>query len=101
MPRGTAGAATLLGQPHDNPSERQEGWFKMSEIVQCGICGKTFNKRHVNSHIRLAHEKKSNPGFSARNEGGVMEEILRLYESLSEEKRKELQIRLKPQVSAG
>jgi hypothetical protein len=72
----------------------------MSEIVQCGICGKSFNKRYVNSHKRLAHAKKPNPGSSARNEGQVMEEILHLYERLSDEKRKELQIRLKSPASA-
>lgn len=72
----------------------------MSEIVKCGICGKSFNKRYVNSHKRLAHEKP-NPGSSAKNEGEVMQEIMHLYESLSEEKRKELQIRLKSPASAS
>ncbi len=72
----------------------------MSEIVKCGICGKSFNKRYVNSHKRLAHEKKPNPGSSAKTEGEVMEEILQLYESLSDEKRKELQIRLKSLASS-
>ena len=67
----------------------------MSEIVKCGICGKSFNKRHVKSHARLAHKKKSNPGSSSRDEGEVMEEILHWYEGLSDEERKELQIRLK------
>ena len=67
----------------------------MSEIVKCGICGKSFNKRHVTSHMRLAHNKKSNPDSSARDEEEVMEEILHLYERLSDEERKELQIRLK------
>jgi len=67
----------------------------MSEIVKCGICGKSFNKRYVNSHKRLAHKTKPNSGSSAKNESEVMEEILHLYESLSDEKRKELQIRLK------
>ena len=73
----------------------------MSEIVQCGICGKSFNKRFVNSHKRLAHAKRPNPDSSAGNEGGVMEEILHLYENLSDAKRKELQIRLKSLASAG
>ncbi len=73
----------------------------MSEIVKCGICGKSFNKSHVKAHMRLAHKKESNTGSSARNEGEVMEEILRLYESLSDEKRKELQIRLKSPASAS
>ena len=67
----------------------------MSEIVKCGICGKSFNKRHLNSHTRLAHKKRSNPDSSARDEKEVMEEILHWYERLSEEERKELQIRLK------
>ena len=67
----------------------------MSEIVKCGICGKSFNKRHVKSHMRLAHKKKSNPDSSARDEEEVIEEILHLYERLSDEERKELQIRLK------
>jgi hypothetical protein len=67
----------------------------MSEIVKCEICGKSFNKRYVNSHKRLAHEKKLNPGSSAKNEQEVMDEILSLYGRLSDEKRKELQIRLK------
>jgi hypothetical protein len=60
----------------------------MSEIVECGICGKSFNKRYVNSHKRLAHKKKPNPDSPAKNEGEVMEEILHLYESLSDEKEK-------------
>ena len=72
----------------------------MSEIVECGICGKSFNKRYVNSHKRLAHEKKSHLGSSARSEQEVMEEILLLYESLPDEKRKEVQIRLKSPASA-
>jgi hypothetical protein len=84
---------TMLG-------EHQEGWFNMSEIVQCGICGKSFNKRFVNSHKRLAHAKKPNPGSSAKTEREVMEEILHLYANLSDEKRKELQIRLKSPASA-
>jgi predicted amidophosphoribosyltransferase len=67
----------------------------VSEIVKCGICGKSFNKRHVNSHKRLAHTKRSNPDYSAWDEEGVMKEILHLYERLSNEERKELQIRLK------
>ena len=67
----------------------------MSEIVNCGICGKSFNKRHVKSHARLAHKKKSNPDSSARDEEQVVEEIVHLYERLSNEERKELQIRLK------
>ena len=72
----------------------------MSEIVKCGICGKAFNKRYVNSHKRLAHGKKPNPHPSAKNEPEVMEEILLLYESLSDEERKELQVRLKSSDSA-
>ena len=72
----------------------------MSEIVECGICGKSFNQRYVNSHKRLAHKKKSHPGSSARNEQEVIEEILVLYESLSDEKRTEVQIRLKFPASA-
>jgi hypothetical protein len=71
----------------------------MSEIVKCGICGKFFNKRYVNSHKRLAHAKKPNPGSSAKTEREVMEEIVQLYENLSNEKRKELQIRLKSHAS--
>ena len=67
----------------------------MSEIVKCGICGKSFNKRHVNSHTRLAHKERSNPDSSAWDEEEVMKEILHLYERLSNEERKELQIRLK------
>jgi hypothetical protein len=68
---------------------------RVSEIVKCGICGKSFNKRHVNSHTRLAHKKKSNSDSSAKDEQEVMEEILHLYERLSDEERKELQIQLK------
>lgn len=67
----------------------------MAEIVKCGICGKSFNKRHVNAHARLAHKKKSNPDSSARDEQEVMEQILQSYERMSDEGRKELQIRLK------
>lgn len=66
----------------------------MSEIVKCEICGKTFNKRYVKSHSRLAHEKKSSPGSSELSEPEVMEEILSLYGRLSDDKRKELQIQL-------
>jgi hypothetical protein len=73
----------------------------VSEIVKCGICGKSFNKSYVKAHMRLAHKKKSNPGSSARNEGEIVEEILHLYESLSDERRKELQIRLKSPASAS
>lgn len=72
----------------------------MSEIVKCGICGKSFNKRYVNSHKRLAHPEKLNPSSSAKTEPQVLEEILHLYESLSDEKRKELQVRLKSLASA-
>ena len=73
----------------------------MSEIVKCEICGKSFNKRYINSHMRLAHKRTANPGSSPRNDGELMEEILHLYETLSDEKRKELRIRLKPQASAS
>lgn len=71
----------------------------MSEIVKCEICGKAFNKSYVKAHIRLAHKRKLNPGSAATNEGEVLEEILRLYEKLSDEKRKELQTRLKSPAS--
>jgi len=72
----------------------------MSEIVECEICGKSFNRRYVNSHKRLAHKKKPNSDSPfAKNEGEVMEEILHLYERLSDEKRKEVQIRLKSLAS--
>ena len=67
----------------------------MSEMVKCGICGKSFNKRYLKSHARLAHKKKSSPGSSAREEEAIMEEILHWYEGLSEEERKEVQLRLK------
>ncbi len=67
----------------------------MSEIVKCEVCGKAFNKRYVNSHKRLAHGKKSDPASSTLSEPEVMQEILSLYARLSDEKRKELQIRLK------
>ena len=70
----------------------------MSEIVKCGLCGKSFNKRHVNSHARLAHKKKSNPDSSARDQEEVIEEILRLYEKLPDEEREGLKIRLKSLV---
>jgi predicted amidophosphoribosyltransferase len=73
----------------------REREVRVSEIVKCGICGKSFNKRHVKSHTRLAHKKKSNPDFSAKDEEEVMEEIVHLYERLSDKERKELQIRLK------
>lgn len=73
----------------------------MSEIVKCGICGKSFNKRYVDSHMRLAHKKKSNPHSSPRNDEEVIGKILQLYERLSDEERKELQIRLKSSASAN
>lgn len=66
----------------------------MSEIIKCGICGKTFNKRYVNSHKRLAHDQKPDHAPSELNEPEVMREILSLYGRLSDEKRKELQLRL-------
>src|SRR5579864_6274767 len=88
-------AAIPLSQPHDNPLGNARRVVQVSEIVKCGICGKSFNKRHVKSHARLAHKKKSNPDSSARGEEQVMEEILHWYEELSDEERKELQIKLK------
>ena len=72
----------------------------MSKIVKCEICGKAFNKSYVKAHMRLAH-KKTSAGPSARNEQKVMKEILRLYESLSDEERKELQIRMNAAASAS
>jgi len=72
----------------------------MSEIVKCGICGKAFNKRYVNSHKRLAHGKKPDPASSVRSEPEVVQEILSLYARLSDEERKELQVRLKSSDSA-
>jgi hypothetical protein len=68
---------------------------QVSEIVKCEICGKSFNKRHVKSHARLAHKKKSNPDSSAREEEEAMEKILHWYERLSGKERKKLQIKLK------
>ncbi len=67
----------------------------MSEIVKCEVCGKAFNKRYVNSHKRLAHGKKPDPACPILSEPEIMQEILSLYSRLSDEKRKELQIRLK------
>ncbi len=92
----------MAGGDAQNPSGKgnDRKAVQVSEIVKCGICGRSFNKRYVNSHKRLAHAKKSNPGSSPKNEGEVMEEILHLYESLSDEKRAELQIRLKSLASA-
>jgi hypothetical protein len=72
----------------------------MSEIVKCEICGKTFNKRYVKSHSRLAHEKKASTGSSELSEPEVMQEILSLYGRLSDDKRKELQIRLETPTPA-
>lgn len=72
----------------------------MSEIVKCEICGKAFNQRYVNSHKRLAHEKRPNPGLSELSEREMMQEILSLYERLSDDKRKELQTRLESGTSA-
>ena len=73
----------------------------MSKIVKCEICGSTFNKSYVKAHMRLAHDKKSKAGPLAKNEQKVMKEFLRLYESLSDEEKKELQVRLKAEVSAS
>lgn len=73
----------------------------MSEIVKCGICGRSFNKRYVNSHMRLAHKKKLNPRSSPGNDEEVIEAILHMYERLSDEERKELQIRLKSSASVS
>lgn len=66
----------------------------MSEIVKCEICGKMFNRRYVKSHKRLAHDQKPNLTSSELSEPEVMQEILSLYGRLSDDKRKELQIRL-------
>lgn len=72
----------------------------MSEIVKCEVCGKAFNKRFVNSHKRLAHHKKRDPVSSVRSEPEMVREILSLYARLSDEKRKELKVRLKSSDSA-
>jgi hypothetical protein len=72
----------------------------MSEIVKCGICGKAFNKRYVNSHKRLAHDQKPSTCVSKLSEPEVMQEILSLYGRLSEDKRKELQTRLESRAPA-
>ena len=71
----------------------------MSEIVKCGICGKVFNKRYLNSHKRLAHDQKPNVPSSKLSEPEVMQEILSLYGRLSDDKRKELQARLESRAS--
>jgi len=72
----------------------------MSEIVKCEVCGKAFNQRYVNSHKRLAHHKKLDPASSVPSEPEVVREILSLYACLSDEERKELQVRLKSSDSA-
>ncbi len=59
-----------------------------------------FNKRYVNSHKRLAHEKRRNPGLSELSEPEMMKEILSLYGRLSDDKRKELQTQLESRTSA-
>ncbi len=73
----------------------------MSEIVKCGVCGKMFNKRHVKSHKRLAHEQKSGLASSALSEAELVQEILSLYGRLSDDKRRELQIRLESGASVS
>jgi hypothetical protein len=80
------------------PQGTRGGRLQVSEIVKCGLCGKSFNKRHVNSHARLAHKEKSNPDSSARDQEEVIQEILHLYERLSDEERKELKLQLKCSV---
>jgi hypothetical protein len=72
----------------------------MSEIVKCCICGKLFNRRYVNSHKRLAHDQKPVAASSKLSEPEVMQEILSLYGRLSDDKRKELQIRLESRAPA-
>ena len=72
----------------------------MSGIVKCGICGKVFNKRYVNSHKRLAHDQKPNRASSKLSEPEVIQEILSLYGRLSDDKRKELQSRLETRAAA-
>ena len=67
----------------------------MSGMVKCGTCGKFYNKRHLTSHMRLAHAKKSSPNSTAKEEQKAMEEILQLFKRLSDEERKELQVRLR------
>lgn len=70
----------------------------MPGMVKCGICGKLFNKRHVKSHMRLAHTKKPVSDSSAGDEQETVKEILQLYEQLSDQERQELQVRLKSMI---
>lgn len=62
----------------------------MSQIVTCDVCGKIYNQRHLSSHQRLAHGKRTAPPPPPKSEEAKIETILSLYERLSVEGKKEV-----------
>lgn len=66
----------------------------MPGIIKCEVCGKLFNESYVGSHQRLAHGKKISSDAKVADEPGAIDEILSLYNQLSNKCRRELLDRL-------
>lgn len=66
----------------------------MSQIVKCDICGKIYSQSYLGSHKRLSHGKRQVVPYSCTGESAMMETILSLFESLSEERKREVLSRL-------
>jgi hypothetical protein len=66
----------------------------MSQIVKCDICGKIYSQSYLGSHKRLSHGKRHVVPRSSTDESAMMEAILSLFESLPQERKKEVLSRL-------
>ena len=70
----------------------------MPETVRCDVCGGLFSSRHLGSHKRLAHpggRPVEQAAESAMNDQEAMRRIVELFDTLSEENKKNLLNRLR------
>jgi len=66
----------------------------MSQMVKCGICGRLYNERYLNSHILRSHRQQYDSASRERQESQLIEKILVLSQKLSDQGRKSLRHRL-------
>ena len=66
----------------------------MPGIVKCDVCGRVFNESYVGTHRRLAHKTEISSNEAATGEPRAIDEILSLYNQLSNKCRREVLDRL-------
>ena len=66
----------------------------MSQMVKCGICGRLYNERYLNSHVLRSRRKEYDSASREKRESKLIEKILVLSQQLSDQGRKSLRDRL-------